>query len=62
MAKQMSDSDPDFGRIRYADDVEAGHRRGLHRRDPQEFLSIRSVSQRRSVEPSVALPIQFRTL
>ncbi|GAW25833.1 putative K antiporter P-type ATPase [Rosellinia necatrix] len=45
-------------------DVEVGPRaaRGLRRRDSIGSMSIRSVRSRREVDPSIALPIQYRTL
>lgn len=64
------DDDPDIisrvpPRIRYAEDVEAAPRRNLRRRDSNDSaLSARTSRSfaRREVDPSVALPIQFRTL
>ncbi|KAL1647738.1 hypothetical protein SLS58_002539 [Diplodia intermedia] len=64
------DNDPDLisaapNRIRYADDVEALRRRSLRRRASNTSdLSARTSRSfaRREVDPSVALPIQFRTL
>jgi hypothetical protein len=51
------------GRIRYADDVEHHPRRGRARSQSRDSMSIRSLSRgRRTVEPSVALPVQYRTL
>ncbi|KAF2139900.1 uncharacterized protein K452DRAFT_253509 [Aplosporella prunicola CBS 121167] len=52
--------------IRYAEDIEAGTRRGLKRRGSESSLSIRTIRSvsraRREVDPGVALPIEFRTL
>ncbi|KAF2091308.1 calcium ATPase [Saccharata proteae CBS 121410] len=54
------------GRIRYAEDVETGPRRGtLYRRDSEgsiSNISIRTLPRRRSVDPAVVLPIEYRTL
>ncbi|KAK8245999.1 hypothetical protein IWZ00DRAFT_490613 [Phyllosticta capitalensis] len=51
--------------IRYADDVESGRRRTIHRRGSMESTNsartMRSMG-RREVDPGVALPIHFRTL
>lgn len=47
--------------IVFAEDVEAGPRRGrMARKDSTDSMSIRPRS--RSVDPSLALPPQFRTL
>jgi hypothetical protein len=53
------------GRIQYADDVEAGLRRGRsERRGSTGSNSIRgtSLSRRFSIDPSTAIPIEYRTL
>lgn len=53
------------GRINFADDIEAKPRRARQsriRRDSGDTMSIRSMSRRRSVEPNLVLPPQFRTL
>lgn len=50
------------GGVVFAGDVEAGPRRGrIPRKDSMESMSIRAVSHRRSVDPSLALPPHFRT-
>lgn len=44
-------------------DEEAGQRsRGLHRARSTGSMSIHSVRSRREVDPSIALPIQYRTV
>ncbi|GAB7352874.1 hypothetical protein MBLNU459_g3471t1 [Dothideomycetes sp. NU459] len=49
--------------ILFAEDVEAGPRRGrMARKDSIDSLSIRAMSRSRSVDPSLVLPPQFRTL
>ena len=45
----------------YADDVEARPRTRPARRASMDSMSIRSV-RRRSIDPSLALPPQFRTM
>lgn len=51
------------GGVVFAGDVEAGPRRGrVPRKDSMESMSIRAVSRRRSVDPSLALPPHFRTM
>ncbi|KAK7523160.1 uncharacterized protein IWZ02DRAFT_433101 [Phyllosticta citriasiana] len=51
--------------IRYAEDVEAGRRRTIHRRGSMDSTNsgrtMRSMG-RREIDPGVALPIHFRTL
>jgi hypothetical protein len=51
-------------RVFFADEVENGGRsaRRLERKQSRDSMSIRSASRRRSVEPNVALPIEYRTL
>lgn len=50
-------------RIRYADQAEgASAPPALNRRFSVDSLSIHSIGRRRSVDPGVALPIEFRTL
>lgn len=58
------DDEPELKSAVRWDDVEAGARagRGLRRRDSIGSMSIRSIRSRREVDPSIALPIQYRTL
>ena len=49
-------------RIRYEEDVGIGPSRRLTRRDSGDSLSIYSLSRKRSVDPAIALPIQYRTM
>lgn len=45
------------------DDEEAGRpQRGLRRTHSTGSMSIRSARSRREVDPSIALPIQYRTV
>ncbi|KAL7623518.1 hypothetical protein AAE478_007201 [Parahypoxylon ruwenzoriense] len=49
--------------IKWNNDEEAGHNsRGLRRAHSSSSMSIRSVRSRREVDPSIALPIQYRTV
>lgn len=65
--KGQSDPDtiePAQTRIRYADDVEQRPRRGRARSGSQDSMSVRSrsLSRRRTIEPNVVLPVQYRTV
>ncbi|KAI9829584.1 MAG: hypothetical protein M1819_006089 [Sarea resinae] len=61
-----SDEDLDLSkgppRIHYDEDVEAGPSRRTTRRASGDTESIHSLSRRRSVDPAIALPIQYRTI
>lgn len=65
---QKPEPEPDLeitksvGRIHYAYDVERSPHRDRARRGSQGSMSIRSVSRQRTADPSVVLPVQFRTL
>ncbi|PNS21486.1 Sodium/potassium-transporting ATPase subunit alpha-A [Sphaceloma murrayae] len=49
-------------KITFADDNDLALRRRVSRRDSIDSMSIQSIRQRRSIDPSVALPPHFRTL
>ncbi|TKX27473.1 cation-transporting ATPase-like protein [Elsinoe australis] len=50
------------GKITFADNDDLNLRRRLSRRDSIDSMSIHTIRQRRSIDPSVALPPHFRTL
>ncbi|KAF4554176.1 E1-E2 ATPase-like protein 6 [Elsinoe fawcettii] len=50
------------GKITFADNDDLALRRRVSRRDSIDSMSIHSIRQRRSIDPSVALPPHFRTL
>ncbi|KAF2225003.1 hypothetical protein BDZ85DRAFT_233323 [Elsinoe ampelina] len=50
------------GKITFADDDDLALRRRVSRRDSIDSMSIHTIRQRRSIDPSIALPPHFRTL
>ena len=52
------------GRIQYADDVETGLHRGRSQRRGSTESNIRatSLSHRFSIDPAMAIPVEYRTL
>ena len=61
---------PEKRRIRYADDEEAQEARGVGPILSRQLSSIsqmsirsnRSITRRRSIDPTLAIPIEYRTL
>ncbi|TKA69578.1 hypothetical protein B0A49_04495, partial [Cryomyces minteri] len=70
MADRQADAESDgdlartFGRIQYAEDVEhaPSRSRTYARRNSEHSMSIRTLSRQRTVDPSLVLPVLYRTL
>lgn len=56
----LKESVPD--RVRWGDEEAARPTRGLRRTHSSGSMSIRSVRSRRDADPSLVLPIQYRTV